>query len=93
LYNKEGEKINHTKKLSFLSLLFTRQYQSRPTNDKNCSKKIFSFIPTNDLLNQIEIIKTVDDFLAKNKMRVNTLQGPIEYDWEGRGMYPCFHDY
>ncbi len=47
---------------------------------------LFSPQPT-VYLNQLDIIKTVDEFLRDNKMRVNKLKGAVEYSWEGRGSY------
>lgn len=38
-------------------------------------------------LNQLRIIKTVDDFLKKNKKRVHKLNGAIEYNWPNRGSF------
>ena len=37
--------------------------------------------------NQLDIIKTVDEFLREHNMRVPNLEGAVEYIWEGRGNY------
>ena len=89
LYNEKGEKIKPYKKAQFsiVKVYPSSELGGSPTI-KTCDgkKPLFSPQPT-IYLNQTDIVKTVDDFLIKNKMRVNELKKAIEYEWEGRGVF------
>jgi len=89
LYNKEGDKIKPYKKATFsIATVYPSSSIGHQPIIKVGSKKEILFSPQPTIYsNQTEIIKTVDDFLLKNGMRVNKLKGAIEYDWEGRGLY------
>ena len=89
LYNKDGEKIKPYKKAIFsIATVYPSSSIGHQPVIKIGAKKDILFSPQPTIYsNQIEIIKTVDDFLSKNGMRVNKLKNAIEYDWEGRGTY------
>jgi len=89
LYNKERDKIKPYKKAVFsLAKIYPSSELGGSPRIKvgNAKKTIFSPQPT-IYLNQIEIIKTVDKFLTKNKMQVNQLKDAVEYEWQGRGEF------
>lgn len=89
LYDKDSEKIKPYKKAHFsiAKVYPSMELGGSPSIKIGKEKKsLFSPQPT-IYLNQTEIVKTVDHFLTKHKMRVNELEDAIEYEWEGRGMY------
>ncbi|MBI4156043.1 MAG: hypothetical protein HY507_02300 [Candidatus Zambryskibacteria bacterium] len=89
LYNKDGEKIKPYKKAVFsIATVYPAESLTSSPTIKIGSKKEFLFSPQPTVYsNQTEIIKIVDDFLSKNKLRVNKLKNAVEYDWQGRGVY------
>lgn len=89
LYSEDGRKIKPYKKAKFSlvrvyphAALGSAPVVKTPTG-KSC---LFSPQPT-IYQNQLQIIRTVDEALSKQKVRVNQLKYAIEYDWEGRGMF------
>lgn len=89
LYNKKSEYLKPYKKAKFsLAKVFpAKSIGQSPIIVAGDGKRIlFSPQPT-IYQNQTEIIKTVDEFLVEQKMRVNQLKSAIEYEWEGRGVF------
>ncbi len=89
LYNKKNENLKPYKKAKFsqAKVFPAKAMGQSPIIITNNSEQIlFSPQPT-IYQNQTEIIKIVDKFLTKEKMRVNQLKGAIEYEWEGRGVF------
>ena len=89
LYNKEKEKIKPYKKAKF-SIVTVHPSKSMgvsPTIEINgVHYPLFSPQPT-IYENQLEIIKTVDDFLKNEGERINELKYAVKYDWEDRGEF------
>jgi len=89
LYSKEGKKILPYKKAKF-SLITVHPAKSlghSPTiESRGKQSPLFSPQPT-VYLNQLDIIKTVDDFLVKENKRVHKLEYGIEYDWKDKGTF------
>jgi len=89
VYNDRGYHLKPYDKarFSFVKVLPAKSISSAPTIVIGKEKKeLFSPQPT-IYKNQIEVVKTVDEFLKQKGMRVNKMNGAIEYNWEGRGMY------
>ncbi len=89
IYDKRGEKIKPYANAKFS---LTKVYPPKSMCDfptiQNGKKREILFSPQPTIyLNQLDIIKTVDEFLKGEKMRVNEMEGGINYDWEGRDSY------
>ena len=89
VFDKNGKKAKpyENVKFSLAKVLPNKLMSDHPLVVHNGAKKqLFSPQPTL-YQNQLEIIKTVDQFLKSKGMRVNKLKGAIEYDWQGRDTY------
>ncbi|MBI1974580.1 MAG: hypothetical protein HYS51_01905 [Candidatus Zambryskibacteria bacterium] len=89
LYNKDGEKIKPYKKAQFslVKVYPAKELGHSPTiKTGSVYAPLFSPQPT-IYLNQLNIISTVDEALAKDNKRVHKLQYGIEYDWKDRGTF------
>ena len=89
VFDKNGKRSKPYKnaKFSLAKVLPAKNMADHPTIVHGKTKNLL-FSPQPTLYqNQIEIIKTVDQFLRTKKMRVNKLKFAIEYDWQGRDTY------
>jgi hypothetical protein len=89
IYNKDGKKIKPYKKADFslVTVYPAKSFGSSPTIKIGTTQApLFSPQPT-VYLNQLSIIKTVDDALKEDAKRVHKLKYGIEYDWKDRGMF------
>jgi hypothetical protein len=89
VFDKNGDKRHpyENAKFSLAKVLPSKKMIDHPVILRNGEKKqLFSPQPTL-YQNQLEIIKTVDQFLRGKGMRVNKLKFAIEYDWAGRDTY------
>lgn len=89
LYNADGARIKPYKKAKFsLVKIYPSKGLGQPPLLKLGQTKSNLFSPQPTIyLNQLEIIRTVDQSLANRNVRVHKLRYGIEYDWEGRGMF------
>lgn len=89
LYNQQGEKIRPYEHVQFslVKIFPTDAFSSAPIIETSggCFP-LFSPQPT-IYLNQLEIIKTVDEQLSVKFIRVYQLEYGIEYNWEGRDLF------
>ncbi len=89
VFDKNGEKADpyRSAKFSMAKVFPPKQMADSPIIVHQGKKNtLFSPQPT-IYLNQLEIIRTVDEFLKTKGMRVNKMKYAIEYDWEGRDTY------
>ncbi len=89
LYNKEGKKIKPYKKAKFslVTIYPAKNFGTSPSiKIGSAHHPLFSPQPT-VYLNQLDIIRTVDEALKKDGKRVHQLKYGIEYDWKDRGMF------
>lgn len=87
LYDENGQNLKPYErvKISIAKVNPPRNICASPkivTNGE--TRSLFSPQPT-IYENQLEIVKTVDEFLKENGFQINELEHGIEYFWEGRG--------
>ncbi|MFA6340639.1 MAG: hypothetical protein WCX27_00145 [Candidatus Paceibacterota bacterium] len=89
IYDKKGEKLKPYENAKFtLTTVYPPKSMCDSPTILSGKKKETLFSPQPTIyLNQLDIIKTVDEFLKGEKMRVHQLEGGIGYDWEGRDSY------
>lgn len=88
LYDKDGNNLRPYEKAKFSIAKVNppRFITSSPKIVINGDQKRTLFSPQPTIYeNQIDIVKTVDEFLQRNNFQINELNQAIEYNWEGRG--------
>lgn len=89
LYRENGTRVRPYERVKFsLAKVIpsTGMCVSPTVQTESGSFPLFSPQPT-IYQNQTQIIKTVDEAIAKDALRVHELDSAIHYDWEGRGEF------
>jgi hypothetical protein len=89
LYDSAGQKIKPYTDAKFsLAKVYPQKIIGLPAQIEVGKKREYLFTPQPTIYqNQIEVIETVHGFLKKEGLDLTNLNGMVEYEWEGRGIF------
>ncbi|MGI9027475.1 MAG: hypothetical protein ACR2FM_01365, partial [Candidatus Saccharimonadales bacterium] len=88
-YDSEGNHLHPYKYTDFrLVTIHPAATIASPPMIEVDGKKMPIFTPQPTIYqNQIEVVQTIDSFLAKNGIKINELNQAVEYYWKDRGLF------